>query len=355
MAASFYMYANATGAAGSMADSCGWASPYLGVWWVALLLAPLPLLVCVARETCRGGGGARWPWSREDIVPFLLIVFPVYAFVVAHAAGWWGACDVPAQYAATLASAGGVLSGVVFVAYWDVYGASGKGPFRNPTVLACIMAAASFAYYAFRVTDGWGLPNEAVRLFLAEIALVAVAVASSMFGAEYVKNRGQSRRRDWALPIALIVAGALGYYAASGQDGWGVGDSDDIWLYVAQSMWAGMAVGGVMLGVRAAVWLPKKHPMVLIGPTIMLAVLASPHHDILNDLECLISMDRCADPSDLVRAVHTLEEHTPHEHIISRMQIYVAIMLSILILFAAMANAMLEAAMTARIGPKRTP
>ena len=66
-------------------------------------------------------------------------------------------------------------------------------------------------------------------------------------------------------------------------------------------------------------------------------------------------MDRCADPSDLVRAVHTLEEHTPHEHIISRTQIYVAIMLSISILFAAMANAMLEAAMTARIGPKRTP
>ena len=262
MAASFYMYATATGAAGSMADSCGWASPYLGVWWVALLLAPLPLLVCVARETCRGGGGARWPWSREDTVPFLLISVPCITHSsLHHAAGWWGACDVPAQYAATLASAGGVLSGVVFVAYWDVYGASGKGPFRNPTVLACIMAAASFAYYAFRVADGRELPNEVVRLFLAEIALVAVAVASSMFGAEYVKNRGQSRRRDWALPIALIVAGALGYYAASGQDGWGVGDSDDIWLYVAQSMWAGMAVGGVMLGSACRSGASKKNTL----------------------------------------------------------------------------------------------
>ena len=346
-AASSALFVAATGAADALVERCGWASS-LDIWGVALLAAPLAGIVWDAYRCAGMTWGKRY---REDIVPFLCITFPVYVFVVAHMVGWACVYDTSTPYVAALASVVAVLSGAMFGVYYDVYGMREKGPPWR--IVTSVLAVAALAYYVFQVTVGWDSSYEVVRQSFVVIAMVVMAMAVGIFGAGYGRNRGQRRIRWWLLPVAFIVVGAPAFYTASSQNSWSVGDDDYAYLYIVQSIWAGVTVGGVMLGALAAAGFPKKSPWVWVGPVIMLAALAAPYHYISNDWMCLVSVDGCAEPSDWVKSMRGMDRHNPDGNVVWRMQVYLAILLSFLIVFVAMAAAMLGAAVASRIRPEQ--
>ena len=246
MVASSYVYVAATEYADALVRSCGWAS-HLEEYGMVLLLAPLALLACMAYIAYRGG--ARRNKRLWHMVPSSFVSFSVYAFAVAHMAGW-GVCDVATMSSvAAAASVGAVLSGAMFGVYYDVYATRNKGtPWR---IVTPVLAVAALAYYVFLVADGRQLLNEVVRQSLVTVAMVVMAIAVGIFGAEYDRNRGRRRIRWWLLPIALVAVGACASSIAASQGSWDVGDGDYAYLYIVQSMWAGMTVAGVMLGALA--------------------------------------------------------------------------------------------------------
>lgn len=206
MVASSALFVAATGAADALVERCGRASS-LEIWGVALLVAPLAGIVW---DAYRGVGVAWEKRYREDIAPFLCITFPAYAFVAAHMVGWACIYDTSIPYVAVLASVAAVLSGVMFGVYWDVSDLRGKWLLRKPFRLISAMAIVALAYHVLQVADGRDLLDvEATRSFLVTMTMVAMAAAAAIFGAEYGKNRGQIRKRYWALPVILVVAGAL--------------------------------------------------------------------------------------------------------------------------------------------------
>lgn len=350
MVASSSLFVVATGAADALVKRCGWASS-LEIWGVALLVAPLAGIVC---DAYRGAGVAWDKGYREDIVPFLCVTFPVYAFVAVHMVGWACVCDTSTPYVAVLASVAAVLSGVMFGVYWDVSDLSGKWLLRKPIGLILAMAIAALAYNVLQVANGRDLLDiGAVRQFLVTMTMVATATAVAIFGAEYSKNRRQIRKRYWSLPVALVVVGALAPILHHvGMIG-GLGDGDDVYIHIVQSIWVGVTVAGAMLGARAAAGFPQRYLWLWLAVTVAFAALAVPYHGISNNWVCLVNMDRCADPPGWVTVMHELEEHPSFEHVVWRMQIYVAIALSALILFVTMSTAMLGAVVAARMRLER--
>ncbi len=342
MAFSSYAYVAAAAAAGVQARYYGPFQPCTTSWETAFLLALPALLVGVLLETHRG-------WIRRkrrlDMAPGILVALPMCAFALAHMAGGWGACDMPVlPYVAALASVGAVLSAVIFGAYYDVHGTSGRGRFPDVTLLVSVMAAAAFAYNMLQVADGWWPENAEVALPLfATIAMVATALAVGVFGAEYGRNRGQSLVWASALSVALITMSVV-VRIVLGADDWEVVDGDDAYLYAVQTVWTGVTVAGAMLGARAAATFPKRYLPLWLTLTSILAILAVPYSDIWNSWECITSTDRCADPPGQIELMFNLAGHGT-----LRPWVSVTVLLAIWHIFVTMAAAMLGAAVASRM------
>ncbi len=151
------------------------------------------------------------------------MVFPACAFAVIHAAGCGVIYMSPLDIAA-FASAGAVLSGVMFGAYWDACGMPIRGRLTDTTVPVSVIVTTAFAHNALSVADNWGPCDIEVALqSFAAIAMAGTAMAVAVFGAEYSKNRERNPRRFWKafalLFTALIGLGAFAYCTPSGAGG----------------------------------------------------------------------------------------------------------------------------------------
>ena len=255
---------------------------------MVLLLAPLSLLPKIVRETYRGCVSAWWKSHREGIAPFLFIVFPAYAFTVAHAAGW-GVCGAPALFISALAFASTVLSGVMFGIYWDAYDLPGKALFQNASMLAlaATIAITAFVHYALQVADGWeSLYIEGARQLLVTLSMVAMVGTVGIFIVKYGKSREQNWRWRWCVLVLFVILIGLGvvfYYSPLDADDCRIEHGVDIQLYVAQTLWAGVTVLAAILGAIFAAHVPKLPLWLLLLLTVTLAYLAGQYSAIQDE------------------------------------------------------------------------
>lgn len=344
------LYVAATGAAGAPAEDCVQTQSHLGVWETVFLLALLAPPAGIACAASRGGA-----WSKKcltDMAPSLFMVFLACAFAVVYAGGWSGVCDVSTLSSiAVLASYGVVLSVAMLAVYRDLYGTSAKERFQDPFVLVSVMTTTVFAHNMLQGMNWMPQDVGATMQFFAAIAMMASAVATAIFDAEYHKNRRHNLKLVRILPpIFLITIGVLAYYVTSGVDEWRVGDGDDIQLYVVQTMWAGVTIAVGML-VAHATEFPTKSPFLWLVPAIMLAVLAPLYHGISSEWECLTSMAKCTDPPGPIVSMYKAAGHLD-EGVTLRPWFFVTALLVIWHIFTALAVAILGAALAARVRAK---
>ncbi len=348
------LFVAATISDGAQSHGCGWALSHLGEWKMALppaLLALLALAAVITWGMCRCGIGGWWKRHRVDMVPLLTIVFPVCAFTVVYAVGWWGVCDVMAPHIAPLASAGVVLSVVMFGIYRDMYGTRKTGLPRGATILLLVMATTSFTHHILQAADGRGPQDIQVILqSLAAIATVATAVAAGVFGVEYGKNRGQSLKWGWVLSIVLIAVGIFAH-VVSDVASQNVGNSGDIHLYATQAVWAGVTIAVAMLAAHMPE-LPKKcrWSWLAVVLALALAALTVPYYAISSEWMCLTSADRCPDPPGPIKSAYDQLDYEP-----LRPWAFVTILLAIWNVIMGTVVAMLEGAMAARMRTWLTP